>query len=164
METGETRDIYIGVSQRPEDSPELPNGHTSTSPVVLCGPQGTTFMKPVLLAFPHCIPSVHNAAAKIMWYTKQQQQWTKADENTAIFSQNRCILLIHHFCGYSLSCDCKRIQASAFGEYYQDDDTSIEELHARIYCVDDTTDETSVCTYIYENVLEKQAQRFFLNC
>lgn len=67
LKYGEAKEIYIGVSWRTEDFPELPDGHTRTSPVVVCGPHGTTFQKPILLAFPHCIPDPYISTQSKIW-------------------------------------------------------------------------------------------------
>ncbi|XP_056639868.1 tight junction protein ZO-1-like isoform X1 [Diorhabda sublineata] len=54
---GEERLIYFVISDPRlcENTPplDLDNGETMLSPLVMCGPQGTEFMKPVILNIPH---------------------------------------------------------------------------------------------------------------
>ncbi|XP_030745371.1 tight junction protein ZO-1 isoform X2 [Sitophilus oryzae] len=54
---GERKEIYFVISDPRlcDNSPplDLDNGETMLSPLVMCGPQGTEFLKPVILNIPH---------------------------------------------------------------------------------------------------------------
>ncbi|PIO77020.1 ZU5 domain protein [Teladorsagia circumcincta] len=54
---GETHEIYVKVC-RDGDSPPIDKskGETLLSPLVMCGPQGLTFLTPCELRLPHCGP------------------------------------------------------------------------------------------------------------
>lgn len=56
---GSKEQIYIAVLRDDRHRPKLTDGQTQLSPVVLCGPPGLCFKKPVILNMQHCASLKH---------------------------------------------------------------------------------------------------------
>lgn len=51
---GKNETIYVALMENDRDLPHLEGNLTLISPVIMCGPPGLKFEKPVMLIFPHC--------------------------------------------------------------------------------------------------------------
>ncbi|XP_037084126.1 netrin receptor UNC5C-like [Pollicipes pollicipes] len=51
---GQREEVYLAVMSDAKDRPQLADHETLLSPVVLAGPPGAQFLKPVVLSFHHC--------------------------------------------------------------------------------------------------------------
>lgn len=147
VKKGDVKHLYFGVSWRDCDLPNLRKGQTRTSPVVVCGPHGTHFECPVLLAFPHCIPLTHtNVTRKEILCSETGEDescsWQEISNNSkAVFTKSKCIISIDHFTKHTTACDLKRVRASVFG---QRSITSSSKRNVSVYCIPDTQDEIQV--------------------
>jgi len=54
LAAGQQEDLYLAVLCDAKDRPQLADDETLLSPVVLVGPPGTQFLKPVIISFHHC--------------------------------------------------------------------------------------------------------------
>ena len=54
LDPGFTEEIFLAVMTEARDRPRLASGQTVLSPVVMAGPPGLSFRKPVVLSFAHC--------------------------------------------------------------------------------------------------------------
>lgn len=52
---GKIEAIHVSLLKNEKDFPHLEEGQSLLCPVVMCGPNGMQFRKPVLLVLPHCI-------------------------------------------------------------------------------------------------------------
>lgn len=59
---GRVEGVYIALMKGNERSPALNGRQSLLSPIVMCGPNGIKFKKPVLLSIPHCALLEHKGA------------------------------------------------------------------------------------------------------
>ncbi|XP_014284948.1 netrin receptor UNC5B isoform X2 [Halyomorpha halys] len=64
---GRKEDIYVAVLRDDRHRPKLTDRQTQLSPVVLCGPPGLVFKKPVILNFNHCASLKHGQWSISVW-------------------------------------------------------------------------------------------------
>ncbi|XP_019880421.1 tight junction protein ZO-1 isoform X2 [Aethina tumida] len=85
---GESREIYFVVSDprlcnngNNSNAPplDLENGETMLSPLVMCGPQGTEFLKPVILNIPHYANTLPSLAISLKATDSEQELSTDWD-------------------------------------------------------------------------------------
>uniref|UniRef100_A0A0K8TDJ2 Netrin receptor UNC5 n=1 Tax=Lygus hesperus TaxID=30085 RepID=A0A0K8TDJ2_LYGHE len=94
---GQKEDIYIAVLRDDRHRPKLTDRQTQLSPVVLCGPAGVVFKKPVVLSFHHCASLKHGQWSVSVWSSDSPPEatpvWQKivtlGEEtiNTPVFTQ-----------------------------------------------------------------------------
>ncbi|XP_073992816.1 unc-5 isoform X3 [Rhodnius prolixus] len=94
---GHKEDIYIAVLRDDRHRPKLTDRQTQLSPVVLCGPAGVVFKKPVILNFHHCASLKHGQWSVSVWSSDSPPEatpvWQKivtlGEEtiNTPVFTQ-----------------------------------------------------------------------------
>ena len=56
---GKNETIYVTLMENDRGLPHLEGNLSLISPVVMCGPPGLKFEKPVMLIFPHCAAIEH---------------------------------------------------------------------------------------------------------
>ncbi|KAF0301460.1 Netrin receptor UNC5C [Amphibalanus amphitrite] len=71
---GQAEEVYLAVASDAREKPQLNENQTLLSPVVLVGPPGTQFLKPVVVGFHHC------ANLKTSWLTSVHVSESPADE------------------------------------------------------------------------------------
>ncbi|XP_043202701.1 netrin receptor UNC5C-like isoform X2 [Amphibalanus amphitrite] len=72
--TGQAEEVYLAVASDAREKPQLNENQTLLSPVILVGPPGTQFLKPVVVGFHHC------ANLKTSWLTSVHVSESPADE------------------------------------------------------------------------------------
>ncbi|XP_013388275.1 uncharacterized protein LOC106157231 [Lingula anatina] len=158
----ETTEMFIGTSWREEDMPPLPPCQTRASPVVVCGPHGLTFRKPVYLSFYHCISGTRQRKmGKIcpenltqssrmdnpfyVWHSETHLnapcQWKVLSSASVVLTNTKCVLIVNQFCKHSLSCDSKRLSALVFGSFQPQ---HVPLLKLMVCCVNDTRNEVEI--------------------
>ncbi|XP_013392137.1 netrin receptor UNC5C-like, partial [Lingula anatina] len=183
----ETTEMFIGISLREEDMPPLPPCQTRASPVVVCGPHGLTFRKPVYLSFYHCISGTRqrkrgkicpesltqNSRMDNPFYVWQSEthlnapcQWKVLSSDSAVLTNTKCVLNVNQFCKHSLSCDSKRLSALVFGSFQPQ---HVPLLTLMVCCVNDIRNEVeNVTTNAKESLqmemLALEKQFHFLTC
>ncbi|XP_070554777.1 UNC5C-like protein [Ptychodera flava] len=114
--SGKRKYVYVGVSWVDADRCNSIDGKRRVSPVVVCGPPGTKFNKPVILSFPHCVKYDEDQPCplKVLWKNtnggkRGGDKWTEcSDEDTTLrvaIGENRCVVYTEHFTKYTCVCE-----------------------------------------------------------
>ncbi|XP_075233698.1 unc-5 [Lycorma delicatula] len=90
-------EIYVAVLRDDRHRPKLTDRQTQLSPVVLCGPAGVSFKKPIVINFYHCASLKHGQWSISVWSSDSPPEATPAWQkvvtlgeetiNTPVFTQ-----------------------------------------------------------------------------
>ncbi|XP_038060461.1 netrin receptor UNC5C-like [Patiria miniata] len=153
---GHSEDLYIAVSRDVNDRPRVSGKQTILSPVVICGPPGLTFAKPVIITTPHCANGMRGewrcSVYSNMCRSGEQQAWEKiaivGEEtiNTPIFCQvdkRQCSMVTDQlswfaFLGESLPSKAasKVLKIAVFGPILR----AMMDYSIKVYVMEDTPD------------------------
>ncbi|XP_071808505.1 netrin receptor UNC5C-like isoform X2 [Asterias amurensis] len=152
---GHSEDLYIAVSRDVTDRPRVSGKQTILSPVIICGPPGLTFAKPVIITTPHCANGMRGEW-RCSVYSNMCRSGEKAWEkiaivgeetiNTPIFCQvdkRQCSIVTDQlswfaFVGESLPSQAasKILKIAAFGPILR----AMMDYCVKVYVMEDTPD------------------------
>lgn len=64
---GQKEEMFVAILREDRHRPKLSERQTQLSPVVLCGPNGLIFKKPVIINFQHCASLKHGHWSVSVW-------------------------------------------------------------------------------------------------
>ncbi|PSN47953.1 Netrin receptor UNC5C, partial [Blattella germanica] len=74
LSRGQREEVFVAVLREDRHRPKLSDRQTQLSPVVMCGPTGVTFKKPVIVNFHHCASLKHGHWSVSVWCSDSQPE------------------------------------------------------------------------------------------
>ena len=115
LPAGKTTEIFLYVSWNNRDLPEPIAPQCPVGPVIWCGQHGTQFSQHVILSFPQLVKFAGNEwQYRVMRSDTGIQastQWTDVTsnpDNCAIPMGHKCLLLVDHFTGHTVTAVAER--------------------------------------------------------
>ncbi|CAK6447018.1 unnamed protein product [Pipistrellus nathusii] len=94
------------------DGPKLSRAQGLVSPVVACGPHGTSFLKPCTLTFKHCaqVPSHAHAYSSNTNLLDAKKDWKPLGKRDIHTSLDECRIQLSHFSLYTCVLEAPKVQ------------------------------------------------------
>nr|XP_006825161.1 PREDICTED: uncharacterized protein LOC102806814 [Saccoglossus kowalevskii] len=104
IEYGDSKRVYLYIKKSYQD--EFHSGKCVLTPVISCGPDGTTFLKDVILSCPHS--AVNENSWKFSAVTKKSgDPWVTQSEDTFLVNDGRVFIFLEHFTDYQIVGEAK---------------------------------------------------------
>ncbi|XP_070580833.1 UNC5C-like protein [Ptychodera flava] len=153
--------VYIYLSHDKNDYPKLGIKGTNLSPVVMCGPHGLSFEKPILLTVQTGIKGKYREIKVLKSETKpgEECKWQIADRSEAhcLWNEGRCITAIRHFTLYRvIGVGGESILKGVFKVCVYSSDEKGNSIKFRVRVFPDTQAETQIVERIEQGELLSQ--------